>query len=82
MGTVLEERIIQEHRSVVRFLWAKGLNAMDIHKDIFPAYCGKCLSHKAVQTFVANISLMTKRLKRKWLRQQSKTYFLRVSTHW
>jgi hypothetical protein len=31
------------------FLWAKELNAKDIHKEIFPVYSGKCLSRKAVQ---------------------------------
>jgi hypothetical protein len=30
------------------FFWAKGLNAKDIHIEIFPIYGGKCLSHKAV----------------------------------
>jgi hypothetical protein len=28
-------------------LWAKGLNAKDIHKEMFPVYGGKCLSRKA-----------------------------------
>jgi hypothetical protein len=32
MGTVLEECTAEEQRSVVRILWAKGLNAEDIHK--------------------------------------------------
>jgi hypothetical protein len=35
MATVLEECTTEEQRSVV-FLWKKGLNAKDIHKDIFP----------------------------------------------
>jgi hypothetical protein len=30
MTTVLEECTIEEQRSVVSFLWAKGLNAEDI----------------------------------------------------
>jgi hypothetical protein len=39
----------EEQRSVVLlFLWAKGLNAKDIHKEIFPVYGGKCLSRKLV----------------------------------
>jgi hypothetical protein len=29
-------------------LWAKELNAKDIHKEIFPVYCEKCLSRKTV----------------------------------
>jgi hypothetical protein len=32
MVTVLEECITEEQRSVAYFLWAKGLNANDIHK--------------------------------------------------
>jgi hypothetical protein len=29
--TLLEEYITEEHRSVVRFLWAKGVNAKEIY---------------------------------------------------
>jgi hypothetical protein len=32
MATVTEEYITEKQRSVVSFLWAKGLNAKDIHK--------------------------------------------------
>jgi hypothetical protein len=65
MATVLEECIIEEQRFVVRFfLCAKGLDAKDIHKEVFPVYGGKCLSRKAVHNWVANVSLM-KRLKRR-----------------
>jgi hypothetical protein len=49
MATVLEECNTEERRYVVRSLWAKGLNAKDIHKEMFPVYGGKCLSRKAVQ---------------------------------
>jgi hypothetical protein len=48
MVTALEECIAEEYRSVVCFLWAKGLNAKDIHKEVFSVYAGKCLSRKAV----------------------------------
>jgi hypothetical protein len=50
-------------------LWAKLLNAKNIDKDIFPVYGGKCLSRKAVHnwvgktTLVANVPLITRRLK-------------------
>jgi hypothetical protein len=59
-------------------LWAKRLNARNIHKEMFPVYGGTCLSRKAVR------NLVEKRGKRfaddeevemevrKWLRQQSK----------
>jgi hypothetical protein len=30
------------------FLWAEGLNAKDIHKEMFPVYGWECLSRKAV----------------------------------
>jgi hypothetical protein len=56
MATVLEECTTEEQRSVVRFLWAKGLNAKDIHKEIFPVYGGKCLSRKAVRNWVEKFS--------------------------
>jgi hypothetical protein len=49
MATVLEWRTTEEQRSVVTFLWAKGLSAKDIHKEMFPVYCGKCLSRKVVE---------------------------------
>jgi hypothetical protein len=65
MATVLEECTTEERRSVVRFFVGKRLNAKDIHKEMFPVYGGKCLSRKAVDNWVANNSLMTKR----WLRQ-------------
>jgi hypothetical protein len=65
MPTVLEECATVEQRPVVRFLWAKGLNAKDIHIEMFPVYGGKCLSSKAVHIWVANVSLLTERLKRR-----------------
>jgi hypothetical protein len=65
MATVLEECTAQEQRSVLHILWVKGLNAMDIHKEMTPVYGEKCLSRKAVHIWVANVSLMTKRLKRR-----------------
>jgi hypothetical protein len=46
MVTALEEYFTEEQRSVVRFLWAKELNAKDLHKEMFPAYGGKCSSRR------------------------------------
>jgi hypothetical protein len=63
MATVLEENTTREQRSVVRFLWAKGLTAKDIHREIFPVYVEECSSRQAVHNTVGNVSLMTKRLK-------------------
>jgi hypothetical protein len=58
MATVFEEYTTEEQRSAVRFfLWAKGLNAKNIHIDMFPVYGGKCLSRKAIHNLVTNVSL-------------------------
>jgi hypothetical protein len=65
MVNMLEEYTTEEQRSVAPFLWVKGFIAKDIHKEMFSVYCGKCLSLKAVHNWVANISLMTKKLKRR-----------------
>jgi hypothetical protein len=57
MVTVLEECTNEEQRSVVNFfLRAKGLNAKDIHKEMFPVYGGKCSSRKAVHNWVEKFS--------------------------
>jgi hypothetical protein len=48
MATVLEECITEEQCHIVRLLWAKGLNATDIHTEMFPIYGGECLSRKVV----------------------------------
>jgi hypothetical protein len=37
------------------FLWAKGLNAKDIHKESFPVYDGKCLLRKAVHNWAEKL---------------------------
>jgi hypothetical protein len=44
-------------------LRAKGLDAKDIHEEMFPVYVGKCFLHKAIHNWVANFSLMMKSLK-------------------
>jgi hypothetical protein len=52
MANALEECNTEEQRSVVRILWAKGLNAKDIKRKMFPVYGGKCLSLTAVHNWV------------------------------
>jgi hypothetical protein len=59
-------------------LWAEGLSAKDIDKEMFLVYGGKCLSRKVVHIWVPDFLLMTKRLKRKCrcvLRQQPKDFY-------
>jgi hypothetical protein len=79
----------------VCFLWAKGLTAKDIHKEIFPIYGGKCLSRKAVHNWVEKFSqgrskvvndgrlgagVAEKTIKIPQILQN--TSMLRFSTHW
>jgi hypothetical protein len=86
MATVLEECSTEEYRPVVRFLWAKGLNAKDIHtrKEMFRVYGGKCLSRKAVHNWtekrgkhLADDERVETEVRR-WLKQQSETSMLLV----
>jgi hypothetical protein len=84
-ATVLEVYTTEEENSLMRFfLWAKGLNAKDIHKEMFSVYGGKCLSRIAVSTgsrnchlggniFADNEDVETD--VRKWLRQQPKDFY-------
>jgi hypothetical protein len=63
------------------FLWAKGLTAMDIHKEICHVYGGKYLSRKAVPDWVEKFSQGHSKVTddetevRNRLRQQSKDFF-------
>jgi hypothetical protein len=53
---VHEEYTTEEQSSVVCFLWAEGLDAMDIHKELLPIYGGKCLLRKAFHNWVEKFS--------------------------
>jgi hypothetical protein len=65
----------------MRFLWAKGLNEKDIHKEMFSVYVGKCLSRKRFTNESRNSlkdvrkSQMMPDQARKWLRQQSNDFY-------
>jgi hypothetical protein len=81
MATVLEMCTTKEKCYVMRFLWARGLKAKDIHKEMFPVYDGKCLSRRAVHNWVekrgkrfANDEEVETEV-RKWLRRQSKDFY-------
>jgi hypothetical protein len=67
MTTVLEEYTTEGQGSVVRFFGGavRRLTAKDIHKETFSLYGGKCLLSKAFHNWVANVSWMTKKLKRR-----------------
>jgi hypothetical protein len=65
----------------LRFLWAKGLDAKDIHKEMFPVYGGKCLSRKLFTLGLRNFLKDVRKLQMmpnqvwKWLRQESKELY-------
>jgi hypothetical protein len=40
----------------ISILWARGLDAKYIHKEMFPVYSGKCLLCKAVYNWVEKFS--------------------------
>jgi hypothetical protein len=58
-----------------------GLKAKDIHKEMFPAFGGKCLSRKAVHNWVKKFSHRCSKVADdrmeawKWLRKQSKNFY-------
>jgi hypothetical protein len=73
----------------VHVLWAKGLNAKDIHKEIFPVYSGKCSSHTVVHNWFDKFSQRhlkvtdDDRLGAEVAETTvKKTSMLRVSRHW
>jgi len=45
-----------EQRGVVGFLWAKNMEAKDIHKEMLPMYGEHCLSRQAVHNWVQKFS--------------------------
>jgi hypothetical protein len=67
--------------SLLCFLWTKGFNAKDIHKEVFLVYGEKCLSHKAVHIWVEKFSQGLSKVAddetdvQMWLRQQSKDFY-------
>jgi hypothetical protein len=80
MATVLE-KYATESSFLFCFLWAKKPSAKDIHKEMSPAYGGKCLSRKAFHSWVEKFSHRRSKVAddetelRKWLRQQSKDFY-------
>jgi hypothetical protein len=74
MATVLEECTTEAQRPVVLFLCAKGLNAEDIHKEIFPFYVGNFCRvkrfHVGGKCFANDEEVETEMTK--WPRQQSR----------
>ena len=74
-----------EQGGVVHFLWAKNMEAKDIHKEMLPMYGEHCLSRQAVHNWVQKFSEgrtsiedehpVVERAVRAWFRQQPKEFF-------
>jgi hypothetical protein len=47
MANMLSSVIPKSSLLLCVYLWLKGPNEKDIHKELFPVYDGKCLSRKA-----------------------------------
>jgi hypothetical protein len=45
-----------EQRGITCFLWAKNMEAKDIHKEMLPMYDEYCLSRQAVSNWVQKFS--------------------------
>jgi hypothetical protein len=52
MANMLEDILPKSSVLLCGFLWAKGLNAKDIQKEMFPVCGRKCLSPKAFHNWV------------------------------
>jgi hypothetical protein len=66
-----------------------GLNAKDIHNEMFPVYGGMCLSRKAVHNWVEKFSQGRSKIAHDVrpgciveTATEAGTSMLRVSTHW
>jgi hypothetical protein len=73
-----------EQLGVVRFLWAKNMEAKDIHKEMLPMYGEHCLSRQAVHNVSLKHHLSGKsfpvddaveRAVCAWFRQQPKEFY-------
>jgi len=57
MAVPLDTCTTIEQRGVLRFfLWAKNMEAKDIHKEILPMYGEHCLSRHAIHNWVQKFS--------------------------
>jgi hypothetical protein len=56
MATVLEVILPKSTVLLCIFLWPKGFNAKNIHKEMFGVYSGKCLSCKVLHNWVKKFS--------------------------
>jgi hypothetical protein len=62
-----------EQRGVVRFLWAKNMEAKDIHKEMLPMLLFGPLKHISGERFPDDDAI--ERAVRAWFRQQPKEFY-------
>jgi len=51
MATLLLKSSRNEQRALIFFLWAKGLNANEIHSEMPPVYGDKCFPRPAIHVW-------------------------------
>jgi hypothetical protein len=56
MTALLNTYTTTEQRGVMRFLWAKNMDARDIHREMLPMYGEHCLSRQAIHNLVQKFS--------------------------
>jgi len=56
MATIALNGSRKEQRAVIRFFWAKGLSASEIHKEISPIYGEKYFKRPAVHCWCEKFS--------------------------
>ena len=62
MATLPLKSSRNEQRAVIRFLWAKGLNANEIYSEMCPVYGDKCFTRPAIHVFVRSLLAAEKAL--------------------
>jgi len=62
MATLPLKSSRNEPRAVIRFLWAKGLNANEIHSEMRPVYGDKCLTRPPIHVWLRSLLAAEKAL--------------------
>jgi len=62
MGAPLQDCTIEEQRGVVRFLWAEGVNPVEIHCRMLDQYGQSTMSQRKVDEWVERFKLSRTRV--------------------
>ena len=83
MATLPLKASRNEHRSVIRFLWTKGLCPNAIHSEIRPVYGDKCFTRPAMHVWCKKLAekcasdTEVQSAVCQWLGQQPASFFCR-----